>query len=92
MIKILDSLIERFPVLACCKDDIFNSFKLIERCYENGGKLLVCGNGGSAADADPIVGELMKGFCCREKSKRKMKFFLIFRAVYLRFRFARIPG
>lgn len=67
MKTILESLIERFPVLACCKDDIFNSFKLIERCYENGGKLLVCGNGGSAADADHIVGELMKGFLLPRK-------------------------
>ncbi len=59
---ILDSLVERYPVLECVKNDIWNAFKIIEETYINGGKLLACGNGGSAADADHIVGELMKGF------------------------------
>ena len=62
MLDILNSLIERFPSLSVCKDDILSAYKLIEKCYVNNGKLLVCGNGGSAADADHIVGELMKGF------------------------------
>ena len=44
------------------KDDIIAAYLLMEECYENGGKLLVAGNGGSAADAEHIVGELMKGF------------------------------
>lgn len=59
---ILDSLIERYPSLECVKNDIWNAYEFIEETYVNGGKLLVCGNGGSAADADHIVGELMKGF------------------------------
>lgn len=60
--KHVDFLIERYPVLAACKEDIITSYLLMEKSYENGGKLLVAGNGGSAADSEHIVGELMKGF------------------------------
>ena len=67
MLDILNSLIERFPILSVCKDDILSAYKLIEKCYVNNGKLLVCGNGGSAADADHIVGELMKGFMLKRR-------------------------
>lgn len=55
-------LTERYPALAQIRGAIEQAYGVIERCYENGGKLLVCGNGGSAADSDHIVGELMKGF------------------------------
>lgn len=58
----LDLLIMRYPHLECCKGNIIIAFEFIRDCYRNGGKLLVCGNGGSAADAEHIVGELMKGF------------------------------
>lgn len=58
----LDSLIERYPSLAECRENIFKAYELIVDCYDNGGKLLCCGNGGSAADCDHLVGELMKGF------------------------------
>lgn len=58
----LDLLIERYPQLVVCKDDIAKAYELIETCYAHGGKLLIAGNGGSAADAEHIVGELMKGF------------------------------
>lgn len=58
----LDLLIMRYPHLECCKGNIIIVFEFIRDCYKNGGKLLVCGNGGSAADAEHIVGELMKGF------------------------------
>lgn len=64
----LDLLIERYPQLAVCKDDIAKAYELIESCYAHGGKLLIAGNGGSAADAEHIVGELMKGF----KNSRKL--------------------
>ena len=47
---------------AITKNDIVAAYLLLEESYENGGKLLVAGNGGSAADAEHIVGELMKGF------------------------------
>ena len=55
-------LLMRYPHLECCKGNIIIAFEFIRDCYKNGGKLLVCGNGGSAADAEHIVGELMKGF------------------------------
>ena len=60
--KILDKLIERYPVLAGVREDIWATYEMIADCYVNGGKLLIAGNGGSAADAEHIVGELMKGF------------------------------
>ena len=62
MSAIFESLLIRYPSLEVCKDDILNAFKAIDNCYMNGGKLLCCGNGGSAADCDHLVGELMKGF------------------------------
>jgi len=55
-------LIERYPILEKVQDDILNAYKILEECYLNGGKVLVCGNGGSASDSEHIVGELMKGF------------------------------
>ncbi len=55
-------LFERYPQLKTCEKDIENAFLLMIETYKKGGKILVCGNGGSAADADHIVGELMKGF------------------------------
>ena len=60
--KHIDLLVERYPSLESAKEDIIAAYLLMEECYENGGKLLVAGNGGSAADAEHIVGELMKGF------------------------------
>lgn len=64
----LNLLIERYPKLAVCKEDIKKAYKLLEAAYSNGRKLLVCGNGGSASDSEHIVGELMKEF----KLKRKV--------------------
>ena len=58
----LDELIKRYPILERVREDIEAVYGILERCYENGGKLLIAGNGGSAADAEHIVGELMKGF------------------------------
>lgn len=58
----LNILMDRYPSLSVCRDDIEAAYKLIEECYISEGKLLVAGNGGSAADAEHIVGELMKGF------------------------------
>jgi len=58
----LNELISRYPCLAICKDEIVSATNTIIKSYENGGKLLICGNGGSCADADHISGELMKGF------------------------------
>ncbi|MGO9310478.1 MAG: SIS domain-containing protein [Spirochaetia bacterium] len=58
----LDELIERYPVLSECRTAIDEAFRALSDCYASGGKLMACGNGGSAADADHIVGELMKGY------------------------------
>ena len=51
-----------YPELADCEKDIQNAILLLSQCFKTGGKLLVCGNGGSAADSEHIVGELMKGY------------------------------
>lgn len=58
----LADLIERLPELAVCQDDIDKAFNVFRTCYHNSGKLLLCGNGGSAADAEHWSGELLKGF------------------------------
>ena len=58
----IDQLIQNYPALSHCEADILAAFKLIRTTYEHGGKLLACGNGGSAADAEHLVGELMKTF------------------------------
>ena len=58
----LKTLIERYPVLKDSKTDIKAAAEKIIACYEKGGKLILCGNGGSSSDCDHIVGELMKGF------------------------------
>jgi len=58
----VDTLIARYPALEACGTDIRAAIKALCTSYHAGGKLIVCGNGGSAADAEHIVGELMKGF------------------------------
>ena len=60
--NILKELISRYPALSGCEDDIRKAFEILLECYSNGKKLLVAGNGGSAADSEHIVGELMKRF------------------------------
>lgn len=55
-------LYERYPALNSCKEEIEKALELLIDTYKNGGKVLVCGNGGSASDSEHIVGELMKGF------------------------------
>lgn len=60
--KIYNDLFDRYPELSCVKEDIKAVFEIIKETYINKGKLLVCGNGGSASDSTHIVGELMKGF------------------------------
>lgn len=63
----LDLLVKRYPILVGVKDDIAKAYVMISNCYQNGGKLLIAGNGGSAADAEHIVGELMKSFVLDRK-------------------------
>ncbi len=55
-------LVERYPILQPIKTEILDTYFILDLIFSNGGKLLVAGNGGSSADADHIVGELMKGF------------------------------
>ena len=69
----LDELIKRYPILERVREDIEAVYGILERCYENGGKLLIAGNGGSAADAEHIVGELMKGLVKRRPVTEEMK-------------------
>ena len=60
--KHVDLLVERYPKLAVCRDDIIKAYEILEECYEGDHKLLIAGNGGSAADSEHIAGELMKRF------------------------------
>ena len=60
--KHVDLLIERYPKLRVCQNDIIRAYRIMEAAYCQDGKLLIAGNGGSAADAEHIAGELMKRF------------------------------
>lgn len=60
--KHIDELCIRYPVLSVCKNDIEKAAEALIESFENGGKLLVAGNGGSCADSDHISGELLKSF------------------------------
>lgn len=62
LVKHLDLLVERYPKLSVVRESIEAAYLLLEECYENDKKLLIAGNGGSAADAEHIAGELMKRF------------------------------
>lgn len=64
----INHLIDRYPKLIVCREDIIKAYELLETAYSSGRKLLVSGNGGSASDSEHIVGELMKEF----KMKRKV--------------------
>jgi phosphoheptose isomerase len=66
-------LIERYPVLASVEDEIRTAYQVLERAYTNHKKLLVGGNGGSCADAEHIVGELMKGFVKKREIPKTMQ-------------------
>lgn len=74
--EIYEDLLVRYPALNECRDDIYKAYELMKACYDNGGKLLCCGNGGSSADSDHLVGELMKGFLKKRplSSEEKEKF------------------
>ena len=67
----LKTLIERYPVLKDSKADIKAAAEKIIDCYEKGGKLILCGNGGSSSDCDHIVGELMKSFMLERKPQKE---------------------
>lgn len=73
----LNELLIRYPALAQCKADIKSAEDILISSYKSGGKVLICGNGGSSADGDHIVGELMKGFLKKrpldDEKKAEMK-------------------
>ena len=58
----IETLLQDHPALTVCQDAIESARDLLTDTYRAGGKLLLCGNGGSAADCDHIAGELLKGF------------------------------
>ena len=60
--KHIELLIKRYPALEDCKHSIIEAYLLLEECYKKDHKLLIAGNGGSAADSEHIAGELMKRF------------------------------
>jgi D-sedoheptulose 7-phosphate isomerase len=70
---IIDQLCERYPSLTTVKPAIIEACNQIIYCYEQGGKVLVCGNGGSCSDADHIVGELMKSFELKRPIRQDVK-------------------
>lgn len=66
--KQLEILFNRYPELSIVENKIVEAYNVLVNCYTKGGKLLIAGNGGSAADAEHIVGELMKSFKLPRKS------------------------
>ncbi len=69
----LVKLLENYPDLQPCISDVGAAYNLLSTTYHAGGKLLICGNGGSAADSDHIVGELMKGFELKRPIKEDLR-------------------
>ena len=76
----INTLFKRFPELEVIKEPILTAYTMIKEAFANGNTLFVCGNGGSAADAEHIVGELMKGFLLKRElpQSEKQKFIDIF--------------
>jgi D-sedoheptulose 7-phosphate isomerase len=71
--KLYQDFFAQYPQLSVCSSDIAEAFEAICNCYRTGGKLLVCGNGGSASDAEHIVGELMNKFAFRRPAPEQMR-------------------
>lgn len=70
--KHIDELCIRYPVLLVCKNDIEKAAEALIDSFENGGKLLVAGNGGSCADSDHISGELLKSFVKKRRPSAEL--------------------
>lgn len=73
MKTILSELIKRYPLLKVCETDIWAAFEMLQACYERDDMLYLCGNGGSASDAEHIVGELMKSFAMPRKISEDLR-------------------
>ena len=65
----LEDCLQRYPSLNSCRDSVTSAYEILLNSFQGGGKLLICGNGGSAADSDHMAGELLKGF----DSKRPLR-------------------
>lgn len=76
-VTMLKELLNRYPALDCCENQIRQAAQTLIACYQAENKVMTCGNGGSCADADHIVGELMKGFLKKRplsaEKKQEMK-------------------
>jgi phosphoheptose isomerase len=72
----LDLLFAHYPVLKDCGEQIRDAFRMLSDCYHSKGLIMVCGNGGSAADAEHMVGELMKGFKLKRRISREQQLLL----------------
>jgi D-sedoheptulose 7-phosphate isomerase len=69
--KHLTNLLQRRPELAGASKSILQAYEALRKSFRSGGKVLLCGNGGSAADADHWAGELLKGFCMDRPLSKK---------------------
>lgn len=69
----LEELIERYPVLEAVQNQMEQAYEVLEECFVSEHRLLIAGNGGSAADADHFVGELMKGFLKKRPMPQKFE-------------------
>jgi D-sedoheptulose 7-phosphate isomerase len=74
--SLLEALITKYPELNECVPSIIEAFEFLKVTYHQGGKVLICGNGGSASDSEHIVGELMKGFMSKRplSNERRQQF------------------
>ncbi len=68
-----ERLFERHPELDICREQVMKAYTMLENCYENGGKVLLIGNGGSCSDCEHIAGELMKGFLLKRPLDEKKR-------------------
>lgn len=69
----IQTLLERYPVLCSQEEPLREAAKLLYACGRSGGKVLTCGNGGSASDAEHVVGELMKDFKMRRPIREETR-------------------
>lgn len=67
----LDRAISRHPALEEQREELLAVYQALKKCFAQGGKLLIAGNGGSCADAQHIAGELMKGFYLKRLLKKE---------------------
>lgn len=73
MVDHLSECLQRYPQLIACKNDIQRAHDIIAASYRLNGKLLICGNGGSASDSGHIAGELLKSFCKKREINAEVK-------------------